>query len=153
MLSFDANLLLYAAHPGCPENRAAVEFLNSQTGRDDIAISEFILVELYILVRNPAVFERPLDGVEAAALVESYRHHPRWMIVGYPSESRTVHDRMWQIVSSKKFPRRRIIDIRTAFSLQENGVKDFATANIKDFQELGFRRVWNPLERNGLQRG
>ena len=25
------------------------------------------------------------------------------------------------------------------------GVTDFATANIKDFADLGFGRVWNPL--------
>jgi hypothetical protein len=25
------------------------------------------------------------------------------------------------------------------------GVEDLATANVKDFEGLGFRRVWNPL--------
>lgn len=25
------------------------------------------------------------------------------------------------------------------------GVTEFATVNVKDYQNLGFRRVWNPL--------
>jgi hypothetical protein len=26
-----------------------------------------------------------------------------------------------------------------------DGVEDLATAHVKDFEGLGFRRVWNPL--------
>jgi hypothetical protein len=29
--------------------------------------------------------------------------------------------------------------------LIHHGVKTLATTNTKDFQELGFERVWNPL--------
>jgi len=28
----------------------------------------------------------------------------------------------------------------------QQGVTEFATLNVKDFQGLGFQRVWNPLE-------
>jgi len=34
---------------------------------------------------------------------------------------------------------------RTAFTLLRQGVKEFATANVKDFEDLGFAHVWNPL--------
>ena len=42
-------------------------------------------------------------------------------------------------------PRRRIFDARQAYSLLHQGVRSFATANVKDFEGLGFERVWNPL--------
>ncbi len=34
---------------------------------------------------------------------------------------------------------------RTALALQAFGVTEFATANIKDFEGLGFAKVWNPI--------
>ena len=33
-------------------------------------------------------------------------------------------------------------------TLLAHGVTDFATANVEDFEGLGFRRVWNPLASN-----
>lgn len=41
--------------------------------------------------------------------------------------------------------RRRIYDTRTALCLKAFGVTELATANVKDFGEFGFLRVWNPL--------
>jgi hypothetical protein len=35
---------------------------------------------------------------------------------------------------------------RLALVLQTFGVTEFATVNCKDFEGLGFSRVWNPLE-------
>ena len=29
------------------------------------------------------------------------------------------------------------------------GVTEFATMNVKDFEGLGFRKVWNPLTESG----
>jgi hypothetical protein len=31
------------------------------------------------------------------------------------------------------------------FGRQGPGVTQFATSNVKDFQQLGFEKVWNPL--------
>jgi len=44
-----------------------------------------------------------------------------------------------------QFARRRLFDTRTALSLRHHGVTEFATANVKDFGDFGFTRVWNPL--------
>jgi uncharacterized protein len=44
------------------------------------------------------------------------------------------------------FARRRIYDARLALSLRRQGIKEFATANVADFEDFGFERVWNPLE-------
>src|SRR3989338_7026416 len=45
MLSVDTNLLLYAYEASCPEHKAAYAFFSSLVNRDDVAISEFVLVE------------------------------------------------------------------------------------------------------------
>jgi uncharacterized protein len=146
MISIDANVLLYAANEDCPEQRRAEDFLNGLVDRSDVAISEFILVELYLLVRNPAVLKRPLNPEEATGLIASYRSHPRWMILGWPGTSLRIHDALWKEAGSNDFPRRKIIDLRTAMVLIDQGVREFATANVKDFTDVGFDRVWNPLD-------
>jgi toxin-antitoxin system PIN domain toxin len=145
MLSVDANLLLYAVNTASPHHRPALEFMRGLGSRTDIAISEFILVEFYVLLRNPAVLVNPLDEVEAAALVQTFRRHPRWMLLGFDPDSRALHDELWRWAGQQPFARRRIIDSRTALTLVRQGVTEFATANLKDFQDCGFKRVWNPL--------
>jgi len=47
-----------------------------------------------------------------------------------------------------QFAFRRIIDLRLALTLRHHGVTEFATANEKDFQSVGFNRVWKST--NGL---
>lgn len=50
------------------------------------------------------------------------------------------------VEASPQFARRRLFDVRTALTLIACGVNAFATANLKDFQGLGFKRGRNPLE-------
>jgi len=60
-------------------------------------------------------------------------------------------DRVWQAAGKKGFARRRIFDVRLGETLRHHGVTQFATANVKDFETLGFEKVWNPLEEEGLK--
>ena len=145
MLSIDTNILLPAVEAGDKAHIAAAAFLQSLQDREDVAISEFILLELYGLLRNPAVLARPLGAPMASQVCEAFRAHPRWQLVGFPTESRAFHDRLWPHLREKGFGRRRAYDLRTALCLLRNGVTEFATVNVKDFQGIGFGRVWNPL--------
>ena len=88
----------------------------------------------------------PLDAFDATEVVQAYRHHPRWMLLGFDPDSVGLHDELWRLAAREPFARRRIYDARLALSLRRQGVKDFTTANVKDFQEFGFTRVWNPVE-------
>jgi len=146
MISIDTNLLLYAVNTASPDHVLAREFVSGLASREDVALSEFVLAEFYLLLRNPAVLERPLDPGEAAAVVSTYRTHPHWSLLGFPPDSQALHDSLWKQVAAPGFARRRLFDLRTALSLQAFGVTEFATANTKDFRDLGFRRVWNPLD-------
>lgn len=145
MTSIDANILLYSYSEASPHHAAAKAFLESLARRDDVALSEFVLSEVYLHLRNPAVLEKPLSPAEAVAVIQSYRQHPRWQVIGFPPRSRDVHTAIWKAAAAKNFPRRRIYDLRTALCLQAFGVTDFATANVKDFEGTGFVKVWNPI--------
>ncbi len=146
MISIDANLLLYAFSVDSPFHAKAQSFLSQLSVREDVALSEFILTEFYLHLRNPAVLKKPLMAVEAVGVIASYRQHPCWQIVGFTSHSHKLHNELWKRVEEEEFPRRRIYDTRTALTLLAHGVREFATANLKDFRGLGFNRVWNPLE-------
>ena len=145
MLSIDANLLLYCFSEASPHHSSARHFIETTSARDDVALSEFILTEFYLLLRNPAVLAKPLSPPEAVSVIQSYRQHPRWKVLGFPPTSLELHTQLWKQAASPGFARRRIYDTRTALSLRAFGVTEFATANVKDFQDFGFGRVWNPL--------
>ena len=146
MLSIDTNLLFHAFNEDSPSHAAAYAWLGSLQGDDEVAISEFILAELYGLLRNPAVLKQPLDADEAVEVIETYRRHPRWRLIGFPVESRPLHDALWQKARRKDFAFRRLYDARSALTLTAQVVTEFATVNVKDFEGLGFRKVWNPLK-------
>ena len=146
MTSFDTSILLYSFRRASPFHDRARAFLEDLTPRDDVAVSELVLVEFYTLLRNPAVLDRPLPAAAAVEIVQSYRRHPRWMLVGFDSDSAALHDELWRLAAKARFARRRIYDARLALSLRRQGVTEFATANMKDFSSFGFDRVWNPVE-------
>ena len=141
MLSLDTNILVYAQNADCPEHVGALQYLVDCAGRDDVVICELVLVELYILLRNPAVISSPLTAAEALSVCRSYRCNPRWRLV----ENAPIMDEVWRCAGAESFARRRIIDARLAFTLRHHGVTELATANVKDFNGFGFDRVWNPL--------
>ena len=146
MIAIDANILLYAYVKAAPENLRAKAFLEALAGDDSVAVSEFTLAEFYLLLRNPVVLENPLSAEAAVGVIQAYRNHPHWRVPGFPPASRVLHDQLWLLAQKPQFARRRLYDVRTALTLIACGVTEFATANLKDFQDLGFKKVWNPLE-------
>ena len=57
-----------------------------------------------------------------------------------------MHDELWHHAASHQFKRTRIYDARLALSLIYQGVTEFATVNMRDFEGSGFNKVWNPLK-------
>lgn len=147
MLSIDTNILLHAFNEDSSSHQVAYAWLLSIQDADDVAISEFILAEFYGLLRNPAVLQQPLSAEEAVDVIQTYRAHPRWRLIGFPLESRVLHDTLWRQASKAKFGFRRLYDLRSALTMMAQGVTEFATVNVKDFEGLGFRKVWNPIDR------
>ncbi len=142
MIAFDTNLLFPSLEPSHPSHEAAREFLLRLKG-ETVGVCELVLIETYVLVRNPAVCARPLDGPAAVALMRQLRSNPQWRLLDYPGG---LMDEIWDAAGQPGFARRRIFDARLAVTLRNHGVTEFATADVKDFAGFGFVRVWNPSE-------
>jgi len=145
MIAIDTNILFPLVVEDHPRNAAAVAFAESLRARLDVGISEFVLLELYNLLRNPSVMQRPLAAGAAVDVCEAFRHHPVWQLLGFPPESRPFHDAFWPRLRTQDFARRRSFDWRLALALLQQGVTEFATVNEKDFDGFGFEKVWNPI--------
>jgi len=143
ILGIDTNVLLYSLNPASVWHPAAVTFLGHQFGSPTVrvAITDYVLTELYVHLRNPAVMSVPLTAKAARDLVTSYLNIPNAMRL----ENAPVMDSVWAMAGNNNFPRRQVFDARMGLTLRHGGVTHFATANVKDFQGLGFERVWNPL--------
>jgi uncharacterized protein len=142
VLSFDTNLVVYAANADAPEQASAAAFLDTVARRQDVVVCELMLVEVYLKLRNAAILRHPLDAATAAAHCQALRNNANWHLV----ESAPVMAEVWRRAAAKEFALRRIIDARLALTLRHHGVNELATTNEKDFAGFGFSRVWNPLK-------
>jgi len=140
MISADTNILVYAATPDSPNHEKARDFLIHQD--EDFVLCQLVLVELYMLLRNKSVFKNPYSSREAASYCKALANSPKWRCVDYETQ---ISERLWKWAENTDSGYRNIIDARIAFTLQHHGVTKFATANVKDFEDLGFQKVWNPL--------
>lgn len=143
MTSIDTNLLFAWLNKDHEWHRQAATWIAGQDKNSDIVLCELCLVELYGLLRNPAVVQRPLKGSTAVEIIQKLRSHPKWQLLDYPGG---IMNSVWPAVAGNGFARRRIYDARLALTLRHHGVREFATTNVKDFEGFGFARLWNPLE-------
>ena len=143
-LSIDTNLFLYAADPDSPYHEKATTFFESLESRPtgEVFICGLVLIEIYMQLRNPAVFKSPYSSREAADFCKALRSNPAWSYVDY-SESVFDDLMVWASTTTSGF--RNIIDARLALTLRQHRVEEFATANEKDFLDFGFQKVWNPV--------
>jgi len=140
MTSVDTNILVYAADPDSLHHEKSRDFLIHQD--DDFVLCQLVLVELYMLLRNKSVFKTPYSAREAASYCNSLANSPKWRCVDYNPQ---ISAKLWRWAENTDRGFRNIIDTRIAYTLQHHGVTHFATANVKDFEGLGFQKVWNPL--------
>ncbi len=138
----DTNILFPALEASHPQHAVARAWLESKIGDSTFALCELVLVEVYTLLRNPAVCARPLDASEAVRKIQNLRQNPAWLTLDYPGPGHM--EAVW-IHAGSSDSVRRIYDIRLALTLRHYNVTHFATANKKHFQDFGFERVWNPL--------
>jgi len=141
----DSNLFIHAADPDSPHHASARKFFADaciECDDHEFVLCELVLVELYLLLRNAAVFAKPYSGRESAGYCLALKQNPMWRCVDYDP---AVSAKLWQWATTTKAGFRRIIDARLGLTLRHHGVSQLATVNTKDFQDFGFQRVWNPL--------
>lgn len=136
ILSADTNLFLYAANPASPHHAAAQEFFAHEAGGNQrFLLCELVLVEIYMQLRNPAVFRKTRTPREAAAFCQTLRANPAWEYADYDA---AVSVPLWTWAAKTTTGFRHIIDARLAFTLRHHGVTRFATANVTHFEGFGF---------------
>lgn len=144
IISADTNLFLYAANPDSPHHEAARSFFVEHGNEEArFLICGLVLVEIFMQLRNPAVFKKPKSARDAAEFCNILRAHPKWEFGDYEPE---VFPALWRWAAKTKSGFRHIIDARLALTLRHHGVTHFATANVEDFVGFGFEKVWNPLK-------
>lgn len=144
MLTADTNLFIHAADPDSPRHEEARGFFAGLGDfEDEFVLCELILMELYMQLRNPAVFRKPYSAKESASYCEALKRNPNWRCIDYDP---MVSQKLWKWAAQTKAGFRQMIDARIAYTLLHHGVTRFATANIKHFKPFGFTEVWNPLE-------
>ena len=143
IVSADTNLFLYAANPASAWHSGARDFFTRvASGKSDtFVVCGLVLVEVYMQLRNPAVFRTPASAQAAADICDRLRKNPAWEYVDYEPE---IAGSLWDWAAHATTGFRHIIDARLALTLRHHGVTHFATANVKDFQGFGFSHVWNP---------
>jgi uncharacterized protein len=143
IISADTNVFLHAANPDSKHYAAAQRFFAEfASGQSRFLICELVLIEIYMQLRNPAVFRKTRSARQAADFCDRLRANTMWEKADYePSVARPLWE--WAAKTTTGF--RHIIDARLAMTLRYQGVTHFATANVKDFEGFGFEKVWNPL--------
>ncbi len=142
MISADTNIFIHAFDARSPHNAAARAFLEEHLGNGQFAICELVLIELYMALRNPAVFQKPLSAAAAVALCSDLLKNNGWQYIEYDP---AIRKNLWEMAKKDTLGFRQIIDIRLGLVLKFLGVEEFATVNTKHFKPIGFHRLWNPL--------
>lgn len=144
MVSFDTNVAYEFFDERSPFHAKACQLFDGLSDNPSVIVAEQMLVELYVLLRNPVVTRRPPSPAAAVAAIERIRSNPAWRIVDVP-DKRSFMDAVWKRVATPQFAYRRIYDIRLAQTLIHHGVDTFYTRNLKDFRDVGFARVVDPF--------
>lgn len=144
MISCDTNILFHACDAASTLHDRARQFLTTQKRNQQFLLCEQVLMELYCLLRNPAVCKHPLSAADAVAVIQTYRSNPAWRVVDAVQDGRMM-EKVWTWAAEADCAYRKIFDLRLAATLLAHRVTEFATCNAKDFEVAGFARVWNPL--------
>ncbi len=143
ILSADTNLFLYAANPQSSHHLQAQQFFAEHaSGADRFLLCGLVLMEIYMQLRNPAIFRSPKSAAEAARFCSALRNNPKWEYGDYEPP---IAEPLWRWAETSTTGFRAIIDARLALTLRHHGVTHFASANDRHFAGFGFERVWNPL--------
>ncbi len=143
MISCDTNILLYYLDSSCDAHPKAKSYLDTVWYERNFLIADLVLLELYVLLRNPKVLKHSLSAKEAADCCRVFRTNPAWQVVECTTG---VMPEFWTSYAGKLLSAWSAYDVRLGLTLRKAGVKIFATRNVKDFKGLGFDKIVNPID-------
>ena len=144
MNSLDTNILVYAANVDCDEHQRANHLVNQALSEPhDRIIAEQVLFEYYKALRHPRILSKPLTANAAAAQIRFLREKSGFIVCCYQM---SLWNDVVAFLSKRNFPYQHTHDLILGLTLLRNGVKIFYSRNTKDFIEIGFDEIVNPID-------
>lgn len=144
MNSLDTNILLYAANVGAPEHARALTVVNDMLANpSEWILADQVLWEFYKALRHPRILQKPRTATQAAEQLRFLREQSGVACCAY--EIAFFDDTIARL-EKPRFPYQRTHDAVLGTTLRRHGVKVFYTRNEKDFADLGFSKVVNPID-------
>jgi predicted nucleic acid-binding protein len=153
MNSMDTNILVYAADADASEHKAASGVVGEMLANPNKwVLADQVLFEFYRAVRNSRIFRHPLGSREAALRIRFLQSECGVARCCYDLDQ---WDAVFSRLADPGTPAARTHDIVLGVTLKSHGVNRFYTRNTKDFQEIGFRELINPIDapRSGKKHG
>ena len=144
MNSLDTNILLYAVNADCPEHSHAAEVYQLMLDApEEWILSDQILFEFYRAQRNPRILEHPLGHQQALQQIVFLREKSGVQHCAYET---SFWPDLFRDNANKNPKSAHIFDRVLAVTLIQNGVTCFYTRNTKDFTDVGFEKLINPID-------
>lgn len=145
MYALDTNLLVYAHNTASPLHTKAKAFIEAIMNKRDsegqlsICIPAQVLME-FLNVITWHRLEAPLPLATATQIVQDYLDSGVLILYPQPTQLITLLDLLKSATTRKK-----VFDVALAATLKDHDISGLYTVNTKDFKELGFLDVKNPL--------
>jgi predicted nucleic acid-binding protein len=142
--SLDTNILVYAADEDAAEHRAAGAVVEEMLANPaEWILADQVLFEFYRAIRSPLIFPHPLGAIEAGRRLE--------FLQGRSGVARCCYelhhwDAVHTLLSDRRTPAARTHDVVLGITLRAHGVRRFFTRNTKDFRDIGFAELINPID-------
>jgi toxin-antitoxin system PIN domain toxin len=141
--TFDANLLLYASDERSDYHARARDFMNKVATGEDLVYLFWPTVIAYLrIATHPAIFERPLRPVDAAANIEQLLGLPNVQTVG-------EQERFWssfrQAAREADARGNLVPDAQIVGLMLENGVRTIWTHD-RDYRRFSAIETRDPFE-------
>ena len=144
MNSLDTNILIYAANNDAPEHAKALAVVNLMlTNPSEWILSDQVLWEFYRALRHPKILQKPRTSTQAAAQVRFIREKSGVACCSYETG---FFDDVLSLLEKPRFPYQRTHDSVLGITLLKHGVKTFYTRHEKDFTDIPFLKVINPID-------
>ena len=142
--SLDTNILVYAADADSKEHGPALALLEDALQRPkEWMLADQVLFEFYKALRNPRIFRHPLEAGPAAERVGFLREDSGFLCCCYELEHWPA---VFRALQASGTPYQRTHDLLLGQTLKANGVRRFYTRNTKDFEDIGFGELLNPID-------
>lgn len=93
-------------------------------------------------IGNTVVLQKPLNSRQASECIQWYRESSGWLQCAWePALMKELYP-FWE---NSAFPARNSFDLKLAITLKYHGVEELYTRNIKNFTDLNFFSLFNPL--------